>query len=113
MARLLVSVETIDRDGLAPTKTLIPTDGVSFNNTGKEFIRLENSDTSIIVVTIQTAIVIDGKAVSDRTISVGAGEEVVAGPFPTKWYNNPGGVVYIDSATADKIYISPMKLTEN
>lgn len=113
MARTSVSVETVDRDGLSPTKTFIPTDGVSFANTGKEFIRLENTDAAGIVVTIQTALTVDGEAVADKTITVGAGDEMLAGPFPTKWYNNSGGVVYVDAATADKVYISPLKLTDS
>ena len=113
MARTSVSVETVDRDGLEPTQTFIPTDGVEFENTGKEFIQLENTDASAITVTIQTAITIDSESVGDKTISVGASKTILVGPFPTKWYNQSGGKVYVDAGTADKVYISPMKLTES
>ena len=110
MARLEVASETITRSGLKPTETLIPSDGIKFLNTGNEFLYLQNTDTSAVTITLQIAITIDSQSVSNKTIVVPGGEFRFVGNFPTQWYNQAGGYVYIDASVEDKVKASVVKI---
>ena len=110
MARLELTSEVITRSGLKPVETLIPADGIKFLNAGKEIIRLENTDTNSVTITLEIAITIDSQSVTNRTISIPAGESRLVGVFPTTWYNRGGGYVYIDSSVADKVKASVIKV---
>lgn len=70
--------------------------GDTFVNTGVELVVFKNASVGSITVTIATPGTVDGLAIADRTIAVGAGETRLVGPFPPGIYNDTfisGGVV--------------------
>jgi len=110
MARVALTTQESSRDGVVPTATAIPADGVSFKNNNVEFLLLNNTHTATVVVTIKTDFTADGLAIADRTITMGIGEERIVGPFPSSPYNKDGGDIEVDAATADVVKCSVFKL---
>ncbi len=77
--------------GVAPTIT----DGDGFVNNGNVFIQVVNGNAGAVIVTIdayptgnQTPKP-DDLTVTDRTVSIPAGETRLIGPFPPSIYNRP------------------------
>ena len=97
MARTALTVQETSRGGVVPSAVVIPTDGVQFANTGKEFILLNNTDVGAVNVTFQTPQTVDSLAVAERVVAMGAGEERMLGPFPPTTYNQLGQL-FIDAA---------------
>lgn len=96
MARSALTVQRITRSGIVPTFESANVDGNSFTNNGKQWIHVKNSDASAHNVTVQTPATLHGLAVADLTVSVGAGSELMLGPFPQSTF---GGEVLIDYAS--------------
>lgn len=69
--------------------------GITFANEGKRtFLEVENGATQTIVTVVIQATV-DGQAVADPTFTVPLNEDHLFGPFPTRWYNTPAGLVEV------------------
>jgi len=93
-----LTVQNVVRSGLSHTTTAADTtDGNSFPNDGRTFIRVVNDTAGAVVVTIQTPGEVDGQAIGDRTVSLTAttGDKMI-GPFPPAYYNQSDGSVYVD-----------------
>jgi hypothetical protein len=105
MSTVTLSVQTAARAGLTTTYTasgasplLNVADTFIFQNTGKEYLLFQKTGATACVVTIDTPGTVDGLAVAQRTVTVGAGSGdaiattplVIAGPFPPATYNTPG-----------------------
>ncbi len=60
----------------------------TFRNTGREFLLVRNPGASSADLTITTYKTVDGCAVDDKTLTIGAGESHLIGPFPTEYYND-------------------------
>jgi hypothetical protein len=71
------------------------TTGDTFANNGKVRLLVVNGSGAPINVTFLTPSnhLIDGQAVADRVISVGAGKHAWLGPFPKNAYNDSDGLV--------------------
>lgn len=97
-----LAVQTITRAGVVPTANAAAGGGDKFPNTGVEFLIIKNGDSGSHTVTIPLPILVDGEAVSSRTVVIAAGVEKVIGPFPTSQYNDTGGFVNLtyDAVTA-------------
>lgn len=69
--------------------------GDTFANDGKVRLLVVNGGVGSINVTILTPSnrLIDGQAVADRVIAVGAGKHAWLGPFPKNVYNDADGLV--------------------
>ena len=102
-----LTVQTISRTGLEPSYAAAAAGGDEFANTGDEFLHIKNGDASSHTVTIETPGNVDGLAVADRAVAVGAGEERMIGPFPTSVYNDSGDLVQLtyDAVTAVTVAI--------
>ncbi len=97
MARTTLTVQQITRAGLSPTYTAVDQpNGNQFLNDGRETIHVKNGGAGSLTVTVKRNYSVDGAAVPDQTITVPAGEERKAGPFPTDWFNQADGYVYVD-----------------
>lgn len=98
-----LTVNKISRSGLLESLVAAAAGGDEFANTGKEFLKVKNADAAGITVTLDIETAVDGAAVVDPTVSVGAGEEKLIGPFPTRHYNNAanGRVSFTYSAVAN------------
>ena len=83
-----LSIETIDRDGLAPSLVAAAVGGDKFANTGEQFLYIDNADVGAAIVTIVTPQTVDTLAVTDRAVSVPAGTFKLIGPFPPSTYND-------------------------
>lgn len=88
MARDVLTVQDIIRDGITISYAAGDALGHSFNNIGENiFIHVKNTDASPINVTILNPSVIDGEDVPDKVVVVAAttGDEMI-GPFPKTIY---------------------------
>lgn len=97
MPRTDFTVLQIARTGLTAAYTAA--DGSNQNafvNDGRTYLHVKNGGGGAITVTIDTPGVVDGLAVGNLAVSVGAGVEKVLGPFPTNIYNQSDGKVYVD-----------------
>lgn len=86
----------LTRDGInAATDQAIAAasgDGNSFHNSGREVVILEVAGAEDdVVATFVTQGTVDGNAVADKTVAVGANSRVALKPFPTSHYNVPVG----------------------
>lgn len=76
--------------------------GDKFVNTGREMLVVINSSVSSINVTITTPATVDGLAITDKVIAVGAGKTALLGSFPRSTYNDGDNKVsFVCSAVAD------------
>jgi len=97
MARTALTVQQITRAGLSPTYTAVDQpNGNSFPNDGREQIHIKNGGGGSLTVTIKRNYNVDSAAVPDLSITVPAGQERKSGPFPTDWFNQLDGNVYVD-----------------
>lgn len=110
MARTELTIQTISRAGLEATTTAAIADGHKFKNDGRlTLLHVINGATDVIV-TIQTAATVDGKAVADDTVTCTASEERFIGPFPAEIYNQTDGMVYIDYDDVSNVTVSVLRL---
>ena len=102
MSTVTLTPQSLARAGITPTRTaagasplLNVTDTFVFNNTGKEFLHFLKTGAGACTVTISTPNTVDGLAVADRTVTVGATTgDVMTGPFPVEHYNTSGGSTF-------------------
>lgn len=83
--------------------------GDEFVNDGKTLILALNSSGAPITITVVTQATVDGLAVTDLTLAVGAGDYGWFGPFPTGIYNDGDGKVQLTYSTHTDLSLLPMK----
>ncbi|UKJ74479.1 hypothetical protein [Azospirillum brasilense] len=92
-----ISAQTTSEAGAALTYSSASGGGDSFTNTGKELLHVKNGGGSSVTVTLKsrnTTPVVDGYgSVSkpDVAITIPAGADRIAGPFPLKAFNDANG----------------------
>ena len=120
MARDVLTVQDIDRDGIAPSYAAGDALGHSFNNIGENiFLQVKNTDASPITVTILNPSVLDGEDVPDKTVSVPAttGDKMI-GPFPKTLYEqedtDAGDVrsILVDLSAVSNVTIAAIRLPD-
>lgn len=110
MARSALTVQQIARTGIVPSYAAANVAGNSLANSGKEFLHIKNGAVSSITVTIETPGTVDGQAVADRTVTIGAGAEKMIGPFPPQTYNQDSGEVYVDYSAITTVTVGAFRL---
>lgn len=103
MARDVLTVQDITRDGITPSYAAGDALGHSFNNVGENILlQVKNTDAAPITVTILNPSVLDGESVPDKTVSVPAttGDKMI-GPFPKRLYEQED----VDAADVRSILI--------
>ncbi|MBN1430447.1 MAG: hypothetical protein JXB07_18905 [Anaerolineae bacterium] len=108
-----LTVQAISRSGLNPSFQAAAGGGDQFANAGNVFHVVKNGDAGPHVVTYVTQKTEDGLAVTDRTVTVPAGEERWTGPFPKETYNDATGnsqVTYdgVTSVTVAAVSLTPV-----
>lgn len=107
MSRTTIGAIEVARAGVSESLTKIPTDGLRVINDGKLGLRLVNTHSADVVVTIPTPITVDGLAVDDLEITLQetgtAGDIVYLQDFPPQYYNQPAGYIHIDADVADVV----------
>lgn len=84
--------------------------GDTFVNTGQEYVIVKNSSGGSINVTLDVVATVDGAAVTDPVVAVGAGVEKMIGPFPTGWYNDGNGQAKVTCSATTSVTIKVVKL---
>jgi hypothetical protein len=87
MATLNVA-STVTRAGVDTVGSAADATGDEWANTGKEFVEVKNGSGAGITVTLNIRALIDGAAAVNPTVSVGAGQTKIIGPFPSGIYND-------------------------
>lgn len=105
----VLSSQSIVRAGLSPAYASAAGGGDSFANTGKEFLHVKNDDASSKTVTIVTQSTVDGLSVSDRTVTVPAGESRMIGPFQTAIYNDDNSRVNVTYSAVTSVTVAVFK----
>ena len=113
MAETPITVQEISREGLEETYVAAAQDlygnGMSFPNSGKEFIRIKQG-VGARVLTIVNPTTVDGLAVADRTVAIGASKNYMIGPFP-KSYNDADGLIHITFDALTNTTIAVIRLS--
>lgn len=92
MARTVLTSQTTNRSGLTVSYTAgDAANGHEFNNDGEtKIVHVKNGGVGTLTITIPTPGTVDGLAIADRTVTVGAGVEMFIGPFKNSRYGNNG-----------------------
>lgn len=101
-----LATQTIDRAGKTPTYSSAAGGGDKFIPDKDVFIHVKNGSGGAITVTVATPGDVDGEAIADRAVSVGATSEKMIGPFPKQLFANPA-----DSGKAAITYSGVTSLT--
>lgn len=119
MARTALTLQTTARTGLNTSYTAATADGEGFDNTSERvMLHVKNGGAGATVVTIATPGTVDGLAITDRTVSVPAGEERMIGPFKKEQYNqdDSGGdtglseAVFVNTDVQTSVTLAAIKL---
>lgn len=102
--------QSIVRAGLTPAFASAAGGGDEFVNTGNEYIEVINGDASSKTVTVVTPGTVDGLGITDRTVTIPAGERRKIGPFPTGTYNNASSKVQITYSAVTSVTIGVFSL---
>jgi hypothetical protein len=110
MARTALAVQDVTRAGLNPAYTAANVDGHSIENNGLVALHIKTVATPC-TVTIQTPGTVDGQAIADRTVALGASAERIIGPFPPRQYNQPtGDGVWVDFSAVTAVTVAALRL---
>ncbi len=93
MAELSVAVAS--RAGVDIAGVAAGASGDKFDNTGKEFLIVENGSESPVTVTLDVKATVGGLAITDPTVSVPAGGVRMVGPFEPRLFNDTDGHVNV------------------
>jgi len=106
----LLTVQQISRAGLTRSLTAAAGGGDTFANDGRTFLEVANRSGGSITVTIVTTANVDGNAVADTSVAVGAGVTMLIGPFPPATYNDANGIVSLTYSGVTSLTLNPFRL---
>jgi hypothetical protein len=97
MARTALTPQDVARTGIVHTFAAVDAaNGNKFTNDGRCCLYVKNGGVGSIDVTIDTPGTVDGNAVANLVVAVGAGVNKLIGPFPPGIYNQSDGNVNVD-----------------
>jgi len=112
MANLVL--QEFDLGGLIPSFTPADVAGDVFINNGKTLLYVKNGDASPhdVTLNIQKSITIGGISISlsNPTVTVPAGGEIIIGPFSQDWFNSADGEVSVDYDAVPSVTVAALKL---
>lgn len=114
MARTEIPVTTITRSGEdQPSQTDSDNgNGMFFAaNNGRIILEVENTDAATQTIGIALFVNVDGQAVTDKTMSLDAGDIKLMGPFPAAQYNQDDRSVNVNPSVDTNLKIRAYKLT--
>src|SRR4051812_7418802 len=87
--RVIIPVTAIARTGVAQGSAVVAssTNKHYLENDGRTFLLVVSTDAGDQTIAAAIATLVDGQAVSPRSISVPAGATILAGPFPVGTYS--------------------------
>jgi hypothetical protein len=101
----------IARAGVTITGASATSGGDKFGSTGKEFLWVKNADTASHNVIFAVQKTVDGLAVTSRTVTVGAGAEMLIGPFKPSEYNDANGLVNVTYSAVTSVTVAVFSLS--
>ena len=107
----LLTIGTVDRDGLTLAAVAAAAGGDEVNNDGTVFLYINNADASSTDVTAVTQIKVDDEDVADKTITVGASDDALFGPFPKETYDDANDRVKFTYSKVTSLTVQALKLT--
>jgi len=111
MPRVLITETPLVLAGIEETQVAgDQSNGHYFENRGDSVLHLINDSGGTINVTIVSATTVQGLAVADVVIAVGAGEEWFVKPLPTAIFNNTLGQVDVDLDGDTSFFLSNLKI---
>jgi hypothetical protein len=109
MARTALAVQDVVRTGLTPVYSAANVAGHSIENNGRVVLHVKTAGTPC-TVTIQTPGTVDGMAVADRTVALGATAERFIGPFPPDYDQPTGDGVYVDFSAVTAVTVAALRV---
>jgi hypothetical protein len=106
-----LDVTDIARTGVELSGSAAASGGDQFTNTGSEFVAVTNGQGDALVVTITTPNTVDDLAIADRTVTIGAGETYLIGPFSRANYNDSSGYVQLSYDDETSVTVQVFRLT--
>jgi hypothetical protein len=113
MARIPLTVQTVNRSGVAETFSAANTDGHWVANDGRTWLEVINGGGGAVTVSVQTPGTVDSLAVSERQVSVPAGGRRKIGPWPPSLYNQVAGdigTIYVDYSGVSSVTVAAFGL---
>lgn len=101
-------VDQVVRGGMEPTFETANELGDAFLNDGKVWIHVKNGAAEL-VLTLVTQQTVDGEAVDDKTVTIGASTEQAVGTFPPEVYNDGDGLVQLTYSKHEEVTIAFLK----
>jgi hypothetical protein len=83
-----LSVQNAARSANDLTLSTATDGGDDFVSTGVEKLLVVSSSASTVTMTVPVTQTVDGEAVDDKTIDIGAGETALLGPWPRNIYGD-------------------------
>lgn len=106
----VLTVNEISRAGVSGALTAAAGGGDSFANDGRTYLDVNNGSGGSITVTFVTQQTIDGLAVADLAVAVGAGVRTKVGPFPPSIYNDANGRVQVTYSGVTSLTVNPFRV---
>lgn len=105
----LLTVQTITKAGIVPTKAAASTSD-TFANNGKTFYSITNGSASPVTVTVDSLAPCSQGEDHNLSISVAAGAEKFIGPFEPSRFNSSTGLVTVALSAATTVTVAAISL---
>lgn len=106
-----LAVTDVVRAGVVADGAAAAGGGDAFPNTGAEILVVKNGGVGSINVTLVTQATVDGNAVADPVVAVGAGVTKAIGPFPRYIFGDATGLVQVTYSGVTSVTVKVLKVT--
>lgn len=115
MARTTLGLtSTVRSSGVLFSPSAANVDGHSIDNSSEQvFVYVNNGSGASITVSFPIPKTIDGCAVADKTVTIGAGANRMIGPFPKGIYNQTGDLLHVNFSSVTSVTVAAVKFGSN
>lgn len=106
MARTAITPQKATSAGLAAAYEPANADGNSYRLSTGRVLHVKNGSGGSINVTVPTPGTVDGNAIADRVVAVGAGAEKFIALGTTAAYKQSGGVAHVDYSAVTTVTVA-------
>ena len=109
-ATTTLTVQEVNRTGIAPSYTAASADGFFIPNNGRVMLHFKNTGSSS-VVTYVTPGTYASQALADLTTTVPATTgDLMVGPFPPDFFNDPSGKMLITFSSTTGVTVAAVRV---
>jgi hypothetical protein len=105
----LLNPQAINLNGTTITFSSASAGGDQFANTGRELLLVRNGGASSVTTTVAAQGRYRGVPFSNVTLTVPAGGEVIAGPFPPEVFNDANGRVNLSYSAVTSVTVAVLQ----